>query len=98
MATECWNCGKHGHFSRDCKLPHEDKKVNFAKTNSTNKNKYGNSSNQLYQTVEKDTSDEDDDDESDYGILDLYSSDDEEAIDVLNFISDLGPYTLGVRI
>ena len=48
--------------------------------------------------VEKDTSDEDDDNESVWGILDLYSSDDEEAIDVLNFISDLGPYTLGVRI
>ena len=87
MATECWICGKRGHFSRDCKLPRQDKKVNFVKNNSTGR-KYGKSPNRLYQTVEEDTSDVDDD--SDYGILNPSGSDDEEAIDVLNFMSDGG--------
>ena len=70
MATECWNCGKPGHFSRDCKFLWKDKKVNFVEGNATGTKKYGNNDNKptLDQTVEESSS-ENDDDRSDYGAL-----------------------------
>jgi len=91
MATECWNCGKRGHFSRDCKSPRKDKKVNFAKGNS---NKYGNKRT-LYQTVDESSS-EDNDDQSDYDALNPSSpEDEEEALDVLNMMSMHGSNVSG---
>jgi len=87
MATECWNCGKRGHFSRDCKSPRKDKKVKFSKGSPTSTSKHNNKRT-LYKTVDESSSD---DSQSDYGPLNPSSSEEEEALDVLTMMSTCGP-------
>ena len=85
LATECWNCGKRGHFRRDCKSPAQDKRVNFEKGNF--KSKYrGKVNRTLYHTVEND-SDTENDEQSDYGVLNPSDTEQEETLDVVTLMS-----------
>ena len=83
MQVTCYNCGKRGHFKRNCKSPPKDKQVNF------NKSSYGSSgtSRSLYQAAEVDDAP---DDKPSYGVLDpssSESSDMETDSDDLNLMS-----------
>ena len=79
LAVTCFNCGKRGHFKRNCKSPpKDDKRVNFTKKSFGSKRT-------LYQTAEEYVSD---DNQSDYGILNPSGSDeDEDDDDALNLMS-----------